>query len=73
MDYVILIEPNEPVASAWSRDAQGQWSEQRIHGLDAKIDMPGLGIALTMAAIYESVEFPAGPRLVGGEAGEGRR
>ncbi len=64
IDYVVLIEPNEPIAAVWARDDQGQWVEKRVHGLDQKIDMPRLRVALRMDAIYESVAFAAGPRIV---------
>jgi len=64
IDYILLVEPNEALVSAWSRDDNGQWMEQRIRGLDAMIDMPKLNIALRMDAIFEGVRFPVMPRLV---------
>src|SRR3984957_15323551 len=58
------VEPNEPVAFVWRRDAACGWAEARVRGMDARIAMPELGVTLEMAAIYEGVEFPAKPRLV---------
>jgi hypothetical protein len=43
---------------------EGQWVEQRIRGLDAKIEMAKLGVVLSMDAIYEGVEFPTVPRAL---------
>ncbi|HXZ15426.1 MAG TPA: Uma2 family endonuclease [Roseiarcus sp.] len=57
VDYVGLIEPNEPLAYFWRRNAQGSWVEERVRGLDGAIEAPGLAVALQMAAIYEGVEF----------------
>jgi hypothetical protein len=33
-------------------------------GLDKEIDMPEIGAILSLAEIYDGVEFPARPRLV---------
>jgi Uma2 family endonuclease len=64
LDTIVLVEPNEPVAFVWRRDAARGWAEARVRGIDARIAMPELGVTLEMAAIYEGVEFPAKPRLV---------
>jgi Uma2 family endonuclease len=66
MDHVMLVEPNEAIVSLWSRDATGLWTERRIRGLDEKIELPDLAVALSSSAIYEGVEFPVFPRLVAG-------
>jgi Uma2 family endonuclease len=67
VEHIVLVEPNEPVASVWSREAEGGWVESRPRGLDAKIELPAIGVTLEMAAIYEGVEFPVRPRLVSTE------
>jgi Uma2 family endonuclease len=71
VDYVGLIEPNEPVAVFWARGADGQWIETRIEGLDGALELPALKIILKMAAIYEGVVFPASPHLVTREPAAG--
>ena len=63
LEYIVLVEPNEPVAFFWRRDARA-WVEAQVRGLDAQIDMPEIGVRLQMAAVYEGVEFPVRPRLV---------
>jgi Uma2 family endonuclease len=67
LEYLVLIEPNEPVAFVWRRDGARGWVEARVRGLDGKIDMPEIGVTLQMAAIYEGVEFPVRPRFVSTE------
>ena len=63
LEYIALVEPNEPVVFFWRRKARA-WVEAQVRGLDAQIDMPKIGVRLQMAAIYEGVEFPVRPRLV---------
>ncbi len=63
LEYILFVEPNEPSVSTWSRTDSGAWSEERIQELESKVDLPKLGIALEMCAIYEGVEFPPAPRL----------
>jgi Uma2 family endonuclease len=64
LEYIVLVEPNAPIAFVWRRDGARGWVEARVRGLDAEIDMPEIGVTLRMAAIYEGVEFPVRPRLV---------
>jgi Uma2 family endonuclease len=64
VEYIVLVEPNEPLALVWSRDGAGGWTEARARGLDARVEMPAIGVSLELAAIYEGVEFPVRPRLV---------
>jgi Uma2 family endonuclease len=63
LEYILFVEPNEPSIAIWSRADAGAWSEARVFGLETKVDLPKLGIALEMRAIYEDVEFPPAPRL----------
>lgn len=64
LDYILFVEPNEPLALVWSRGEDGQWREVRIESLDAMVDLPKLGAAPDMRAIYDGVAFPGNPRLV---------
>jgi len=64
LEYIMLVEPNEPTLFAWSRDDERKWIEKRVRGLDAEVDLPAIGVTLTMASVYEEIEFPARPRLV---------
>jgi Uma2 family endonuclease len=64
LDYVMFVEPNMPEVAVWSRGQDRGWVRRIIEGLDRAVDMPGIGIALPLAEIYDGVVFPAGPRLV---------
>src|SRR5277367_1519055 len=50
LEYIVLIEPNEPVVFFWRRNARA-WVEAQVRGLDGEIDMPEIGVILRMAAI----------------------
>jgi Uma2 family endonuclease len=73
LEYIVLVEPNEPVAFVWRRGGGRERVEIRIRGLDGRIAMPEIGVTLEMAAIYEDVEFPARPRLVSSEEDAGSK
>ena len=62
LEYILFVEPNEPSVAIWSR-SDDAWTEARVTGLEAKVELPKLGIDLAMRAIYEDVEFPPAPRL----------
>jgi len=63
LEYILFVEPNEPSIAIWSRADAGAWSEARVFGVETKVDLAKLGIALEMSAIYQGVEFPPAPRL----------
>ena len=65
LDYVLLVEPNAPEAVMWVRDGEG-WRTERAEGLDASLALPGIGVTLALADLYDEVEFPSGPRLAFG-------
>lgn len=64
LGWILLIEPNAPQVTAWRRDSDCSWVESVHEGIEARLDIEGLGIALPLAAIYEEISFPATPRLV---------
>lgn len=65
LDYVVLIEPNAPEAVMWVRSGEG-WEVERAAGLEAELAMPGIGVTLRLAELYDRVVFPMGPRLAFG-------
>jgi Uma2 family endonuclease len=64
LQWILLIEPNAPEVTAWSRDGSKQWVKKVFENLAEEISMPELGIELSLNAIYEGVSFPLTPRLV---------
>ena len=48
----------------WSRDPKRGRIKHFIDGIEHEIDLPGLGVTLRLAELYDGVEFPVGLRLV---------
>lgn len=65
LDYIVLIEPNAPEAVMWVREGEG-WEIERAAGLEAELAMPGIGVTLRLAELYDRVVFSTGPRLAFG-------
>jgi Uma2 family endonuclease len=47
LDAIVLIDPEAPEIIVWSRDPARAWQFDTLHGLDAKIAVPSLGVSLT--------------------------
>ena len=63
LERIVVIEPNAPEVIIWVRGADRSWRKGSHRGLDQEIDMPEIGVTLSLAEIYDGVEFPARPRL----------
>jgi Uma2 family endonuclease len=55
----LMIETTLPRVVAHERAADGQFAVQVYEGLDASIDLPAIGTSLTLAELYERVDFAA--------------
>lgn len=55
--HFVLLEPKTALAILWSRDADGQWTPDRVTGQDAALDLQGVGVSVPMAEIYQGVEL----------------
>jgi len=62
--HVLLVEPETPAVTLWSRDDAGAWSRSVAEGLDSSVGLPAIGTALQLADIYYGIKFQAPPRLV---------
>jgi hypothetical protein len=51
----------------FTRDADGNWAKSMCQGRNGEIDLPDLAVRLPLTEIYDGVEFPQRPRLVGHE------
>jgi Uma2 family endonuclease len=71
LDHLLVIEPNAPEVVVWSRGADRAWERRLVAGLDQEVAMDQLGVTLALSGLYEGVEFPTRPRLVGREDGQG--
>ena len=75
LERIVVVEPNAPEIIIWERGADRSWRKGFRQGLDQEIDMPEIGVTLSLKEIYDGVEFPARPRLahVSPISGIGRR
>ncbi|HZY23667.1 MAG TPA: Uma2 family endonuclease [Beijerinckiaceae bacterium] len=63
--YLLVIEPNAPEVVLWSRGTDRTWQRQVVSGIDRDVAMPEIGVTLRLSDLYDGVEFPVRPRLVG--------
>lgn len=64
LDAIVLIDPEEPEVILWSRDAGRAWQFETLHGLEAAIVVPSLGVTLRLADLYDGLVFRSQPRAV---------
>jgi Uma2 family endonuclease len=55
LDYILVVDPTRIDTGFWLRDAGRTWHSTPFRDLDAVIEMPGLGISLRLASLYERV------------------
>lgn len=57
LKHFVMLDP--VTARAWvaSRETEGVWRDADVFGLDSTLALPGIGIDLPMAEIYEDVEL----------------
>ena len=67
LQTILLVEPERLDIGVWERHEGAAWIHRRLTGnLAATLDIPGLGLSLAVADIYDGVTLPpvTGPRLV---------
>ena len=62
MDYIVIADPTRVEVGFWSRDAERAWRSETLQEAEAVISMPGLGLTISLASLYERVPLPARPR-----------
>ncbi len=60
--YILLIDPEAPQVTLWTRAGSGGWGHATIAGLDRVIDLPAVDVTLPLADLYRRVSFA--PRLI---------
>jgi Uma2 family endonuclease len=53
--HLLYLWPDEPRARLWTLDEGGEAEPREIEGLDAVVELPGLGLSLPMAELYRDV------------------
>jgi Uma2 family endonuclease len=62
MDYIVIADPTRVEVGFWSRDPKRAWRTKTFQEPEAIIDMPNLGVTLSLASLYERVPLPPRPR-----------
>ncbi|MBI2947589.1 MAG: Uma2 family endonuclease [Verrucomicrobia bacterium] len=66
----LLVSQTEPRIEQFIRQESGFWLLKEVAGLESKIELPSLGIPLTLAEVFANVKFapapirPATPRRI---------
>ena len=55
----ILVAQDRALVEQYARDGNGRWVLTEVNGLDAVIDLPSIECRLSLADVYDKVEFPA--------------
>ncbi len=53
-----LVSQNAPQIELFERSGDGAWKLTEASGMEARLAVPSLGIELSLAEIYDGVEFP---------------
>lgn len=56
--HIVLIEPDKPRALVWSR-VGADWRLDDIDSLEAALDLPGIGVSVSMGEIYRGTPADA--------------
>jgi Uma2 family endonuclease len=64
LEYILLIDPDQPLVRLYRRGAGRQWTSDRITGLEAAVEMPSLELELRLDDLYAGLTFRPRPTLV---------
>jgi Uma2 family endonuclease len=56
VSHILLVDTEKPRIDLWSRD-KGGWMQSKFDGLDAVVELPAVGASLTLAEVFEGLEF----------------
>lgn len=57
VQHYVIVEPDAPVCTVWSRTPQGGWENQPIIGLSGIIELTAVGVTLPLAEVYDGLEL----------------
>lgn len=57
LEYILLVDPNYPQVRLYERGVGRAWTSNRLAGLDAVVEMPILGLKLTLGDLYAGLAF----------------
>jgi len=56
LKHFVMLDPRSPQALVWARVDEG-WVSADIEGPEQRIELPGIGVTLSLAEVYDGVEF----------------
>jgi len=65
--YIMFVDTENPSVQFFWRDAAGLWKDTVLTGIDAKIELPHVNVAISLADIYDELSFRPKPKLVENE------
>ena len=73
LDYIVFADPSCVDVGFWYRDEDRAWRNRVFQEQAATIEMPNLGLSVSLASLYERVSLARRPRprLVWDEGGDG--
>lgn len=63
LDYILIIDPTRIDVGFWFRDAAQVWHSTTVREAEAVVEMPSLGVVMTLASLYERVAVTPQARL----------
>ena len=57
----LLISQDTPKLERFARNADGTWTLTIVSGLDQSLELPSIGVTISLAEIYDKVDFAAPP------------
>jgi Uma2 family endonuclease len=59
----LLVSQDSPKLERFSHNADNTWTLTMVSGLDQSLELPSIGVTLSLAEIYEKVDFTAEPAI----------
>jgi Uma2 family endonuclease len=55
IEYIVMVDPTRVEVGFWSRDTAGIWQSERLREPEAVLEMPKLGLSISLGSLYERV------------------
>jgi Uma2 family endonuclease len=62
LGYIVVVDPTQMEVGFWFRDVSRGWLNETLADPDAIVRIPPLGLAITLATLYERVPLTPRPR-----------
>jgi Uma2 family endonuclease len=64
IEHIALVDPDDPAVIVWTRGEDRSWSHETLHGLDAVLALPAIGVEVHLADLYAGLTFRPRPRAL---------